>query len=155
MTGAPRGSGHPDMTRGSAAQSRDARPGPVVRTTGGRVRGLHKDGVQVFHGIPYAAAPVGVARFAAPSPTPVWHGVRDATRPRPHRTGPGPPGIRRHGPQPGHRPTTDTGRRLPHRHRDHAGPGRGRTARAGLRARRRLPLRHRPGSPLRRRIVRA
>ncbi|MFD9207096.1 carboxylesterase/lipase family protein [Streptomyces sioyaensis] len=72
------------MTRRSTAQPpRDARPGPVVRTTGGRVRGLHKDGVQVFHGIPYAAAPVGAARFAAPSPAPAWHGVRDATRPGP------------------------------------------------------------------------
>ncbi|MGW7489325.1 carboxylesterase/lipase family protein [Streptomyces sp. NPDC054786] len=83
MTGAHRGAGHPDMTRRSTTQQRDAGPGPVVRTTGGRVRGLHQDGVQVFHGIPYAAAPVGAARFAAPGAAPTWHGVRDATRPGP------------------------------------------------------------------------
>lgn len=79
----------PEPTGRDTAPAREARRGPVVRTTGGRVRGLHQDGVQVFHGIPYAAAPVGAARFAAPGPAPTWHGVRDATRPGP--TAPAPP----------------------------------------------------------------
>ncbi|WP_078889400.1 carboxylesterase/lipase family protein [Streptomyces sp. NRRL S-1813] len=83
MTGAHHGADRPDPIRRGTVRPRDERPGPVVRTTGGRVRGLHQDGVQVFHGIPYAAAPVGAARFAAPAPAPAWHGVRDATRPGP------------------------------------------------------------------------
>ncbi|MCX2731031.1 carboxylesterase family protein [Saccharopolyspora sp. NFXS83] len=54
-----------------------------VTTTAGRVRGRrHGDGL-VFSGIPYAAAPVGPARFAAPRPAPRWDGERDATRPGP------------------------------------------------------------------------
>ncbi|MGX1849605.1 carboxylesterase/lipase family protein [Streptomyces sp. NPDC055299] len=83
MTDAHRPTSRPDGPRGSAARRCDARPGPVVRTTCGRVRGLHQDGAHVFHSIPYAAAPVGAARFAAPAPAPAWHGVRDATRPGP------------------------------------------------------------------------
>lgn len=34
----------------------------------------------VFLGIPYAAPPTGAARFAAPTPHPMWTEVRDATR---------------------------------------------------------------------------
>ncbi len=37
-------------------------------------------GVQCFKGIPYAAPPVGVLRFAAPKPTPPWEGVRPSDR---------------------------------------------------------------------------
>ncbi|MEU4933208.1 carboxylesterase family protein, partial [Streptomyces yokosukanensis] len=56
---------------------------PVVRTAGGLVRGVVKHGCAVFHSIPYAAAPVGPARFAAPSTPSHWEGIRDATRPGP------------------------------------------------------------------------
>ncbi|MGX7728036.1 carboxylesterase/lipase family protein [Rhodococcus sp. 2H158] len=55
----------------------------TVQTTGGTVRGTPTDGVWAFLGIPYAAAPVGAARFAAPGPRPHWDGVRDATAPGP------------------------------------------------------------------------
>ncbi len=51
------------------------------RTTAGRVRGLERDGVHRFLGVPYAAPPV---RFAAPAPAPRWDGVRDATKPGPN-----------------------------------------------------------------------
>lgn len=51
---------------------------PVVHLADGRVQGSLENGVAVFRGIPYAAAPFGANRFQAPiSPAP-WDGVRDA-----------------------------------------------------------------------------
>lgn len=52
---------------------------PVVSLTPGRVRGRATDGVSAFLGIPYAAAPVGPARFEAPRPAQRWDGIREAT----------------------------------------------------------------------------
>ncbi|MDE3725244.1 carboxylesterase family protein [Nocardiopsis sp. N85] len=56
----------------------------VVTTTGGRVRGAASprsaDGSVIVHrSIPYAAAPFGEHRFAAPAPPAPWDGVRDHT----------------------------------------------------------------------------
>jgi para-nitrobenzyl esterase len=54
--------------------------GPEVATTRGVVRGTSaRRGAFVFRGIPYAAPPVGVLRFAGPAPVEPWTGVRDAT----------------------------------------------------------------------------
>jgi para-nitrobenzyl esterase len=50
----------------------------VVRTRQGRVRGRVIDGVAVFKGMPYAAAPFGPNRFGLPQPAATWDGVRDA-----------------------------------------------------------------------------
>ncbi|WP_051804016.1 carboxylesterase/lipase family protein [Streptomyces sp. NRRL S-474] len=61
-------------------------PAPVVRTTAGAVRGRNEEGIAVFRGIPFAAPPVGEARFMAPRPAPAWDGIRDA-----HAFGPPPP----------------------------------------------------------------
>ena len=47
---------------------------PLVRTTGGSVRGYRFDGLDIFKGIPYAKA----RRFHAPEPA-AWDGVLDAT----------------------------------------------------------------------------
>jgi para-nitrobenzyl esterase len=51
---------------------------PVVRTRAGDVRGIVSAGMQRFHGVPYAAAPVGKRRFQVPQPPPRWDGVRAA-----------------------------------------------------------------------------
>ena len=57
---------------------------PVVRTSAGQVRGIRLDGppgsapVLRFRSIPYAAAPQGPLRFAAPAPATPWEGVREA-----------------------------------------------------------------------------
>jgi para-nitrobenzyl esterase len=51
----------------------------TVNTAAGRLAGEHTDGVARFLGIPYAAAPVGQRRFAAPSPAERWAGIRNAT----------------------------------------------------------------------------
>ncbi|MDR0417179.1 MAG: carboxylesterase family protein, partial [Propionibacteriaceae bacterium] len=87
--GAQRRAGDPDQAR---ATSRVGRAGEEVLINtidialpsgGGRVRGRRESGVARFLGIPYAAAPVGPLRFAAPAPPPRWEGVRDATAPGP------------------------------------------------------------------------
>ncbi len=51
---------------------------PVVRTSGGQVRGRTEDDVAIFRGIPFARPPVGGLRFAAPRPADPWDGVRNA-----------------------------------------------------------------------------
>jgi len=49
----------------------------IVSVTGGKVRGRTRDGISTFLGIPYAAAPIGPARFELPARVPEWAGVRD------------------------------------------------------------------------------
>lgn len=68
----------------AAAQSRRRRregqiapSQPVVRTRQGLARGFSDAGVNVFRGIPYAAAPTGPLRFQPPAPPPSWEGERD------------------------------------------------------------------------------
>jgi para-nitrobenzyl esterase len=51
---------------------------PEVRIADGVVRGRSEEGLAVFRGIPYAAPPLGAARFQAPQPVRRWDGVRDA-----------------------------------------------------------------------------
>jgi para-nitrobenzyl esterase len=54
-------------------------PGPQARIDSGDLRGGVEDGVVVFRGIPYAAAPVGSLRWSSPKPVAHWDEVRDAT----------------------------------------------------------------------------
>ncbi|GAB2909370.1 carboxylesterase/lipase family protein [Nonomuraea fastidiosa] len=57
---------------------------PQVTITSGRVRGRFEGGAAVFRGIPYARAPLGGLRFAAPVPVEPWDGVRDCAEFGPH-----------------------------------------------------------------------
>jgi para-nitrobenzyl esterase len=51
---------------------------PVVKAPAGALRGVDQDGLKVFKGVPYAAAPVGAQRWKPPVAAPAWSGVRDA-----------------------------------------------------------------------------
>jgi len=53
---------------------------PVVEIKDGALMGRIKDAVYLFSGIPYAAPPVGAARFKAAQPVQPWEGIRDATK---------------------------------------------------------------------------
>lgn len=50
----------------------------VLKTRSGAVRGSIANGIHVFRGIPYAAAPFGANRLRPPQPVEPWSGVRDA-----------------------------------------------------------------------------
>lgn len=61
--------------------------GLVVETDLGFVRGMVREGVSSFRGIPFASAPEGPLRFRLPAPPAAWDGVRapgdgDADPPR-------------------------------------------------------------------------
>jgi para-nitrobenzyl esterase len=56
---------------------------PVVRVTGGLVRGSSREGVASFLGIPYAGPAVGRDRYRSPQPVTPWDGERDSTAPGP------------------------------------------------------------------------
>ena len=58
--------------------------GLEMAVTGGLVRGIvDENGVKQYHGIPYAAPPVGDLRWAPPAPVTPWTGVHDASAPGP------------------------------------------------------------------------
>ncbi|HLZ71990.1 MAG TPA: carboxylesterase/lipase family protein [Dehalococcoidia bacterium] len=51
----------------------------LVETKYGRLQGNEENGVQVWKGVPFAAAPVGALRYRPPQPPAAWSGVRQAT----------------------------------------------------------------------------
>ena len=51
----------------------------VVPVAGGRVRGVWRDDLWSFSGIPYARSPAGELRWRPPQPPLPWAGVRDAS----------------------------------------------------------------------------
>src|SRR5437660_5846887 len=52
----------------------------VVETRYGIVRGLSRDAVTVWKGIPFAQPPLGPLRFQPPQPLEPWTDVREATK---------------------------------------------------------------------------
>ena len=51
----------------------------VVRTTRGKVRGVVRDGITSFLGVPFAAELTGPGWYSAPMPPEPWSGVRSAS----------------------------------------------------------------------------
>jgi len=62
--------------------------GAEISVTGGRVRGLvgneGANALKQYHGIPYAAPPLGDLRWARPAPVIPWEGTLNATKPGPN-----------------------------------------------------------------------
>ena len=52
---------------------------PMAVTASGPVQGLEANGINIFHGIPFAAPPIGALRWREPQPTEKWTTVRQAT----------------------------------------------------------------------------
>ena len=67
----------PFVSRASAQDARGAIMSPVVQTTGGRLRGLTRNGIHQFFGVPYGASTAGANRFMAPVKRAPWTGVKD------------------------------------------------------------------------------
>ena len=59
------------------SQSSEAEP--IVRIATGQLQGVAQQGIDVFKGIPYAAAPIGQNRWREPQAVTPWLGVRDAS----------------------------------------------------------------------------
>lgn len=67
---------------GSSSSSSSQSAAPVsaqLTLANGEVQGIVEESALVWHGIPYAAAPVGDLRWRAPQPPVDWDGVLDAT----------------------------------------------------------------------------
>lgn len=59
------------------AQSSDS---VIVKTESGLVRGVEKNGVLSWKGVPFAAPPIGKLRWRVPQPPIAWQDVRDASQ---------------------------------------------------------------------------
>jgi len=62
----------------ACARPIDRLTGPVVEVEQGQLVGVREAGLNVFRGIPYAAAPIGERRWKPPSGPVAWESVREA-----------------------------------------------------------------------------
>jgi para-nitrobenzyl esterase len=62
----------------SDVRAQDVRP--TVKIEQGALAGVLDDGIAIYRGIPFAAAPVGELRWRPPQPPPGWDGVRVADK---------------------------------------------------------------------------
>ncbi len=67
-------------TTAVAENATDPENGPVVQTAAGPVRGIVRNGIHEFLGIPYAAPPIGLLRWMPPQPVKHWDETLNATR---------------------------------------------------------------------------
>ncbi|CAN5127078.1 carboxylesterase/lipase family protein [soil metagenome] len=62
----------------STLSSHAADPGPRTTIDSGAIEGTRGEGLSIYRGIPYAAAPVGALRWRPPQPAAAWSGTRRA-----------------------------------------------------------------------------
>ncbi|WP_348266107.1 carboxylesterase family protein [Edaphobacter paludis] len=51
---------------------------PIAATESGKISGVHQDGLNIYKGVPFAAAPLGDLRWRAPAPVTPWVSIRKA-----------------------------------------------------------------------------
>jgi len=61
----------------SAGLSQNESPSTIVKTDAGLISGFPQDNIRVFHGIPFAAPPIGELRWKPPAPVTPWEGVKE------------------------------------------------------------------------------
>lgn len=66
------------MTSFATASPQPRQDAPIAQTALGDLRGIFRDGITAFHGVPYAAPPIGDLRFAPAVPVSPWDDQRDA-----------------------------------------------------------------------------
>ena len=52
----------------------------IISIQSGKIKGLYRDGVNIFLGVPYAEPPIGELRFAPTRKKEPWEGVLDCTK---------------------------------------------------------------------------
>lgn len=65
---------------------------PIIKIKSGSIRGIEKNGLIIFKGIPFAAPPLGDLRWKAPQPVKTWEDIKECTAfgPSPYQASPVP-----------------------------------------------------------------